>query len=374
MTNKIIMQKENNLWKCEVNQNKINYTWGQIGGIMQELNVEIQNGKNIGKANETTKEQQALVEAKAKINNKIKEGYLIVSNTFAEKFKKQRECPQPMLAKEWKARERFVIADKNNKFFYQPKLDGIRCIANIATGKLYSRKGEEITTMPHIAKEVMNIGLSSNYPLQSEWLDGELYIHKKGFQTLMSIIRSNVNLHEEADTIEYHVYDYIDEYSGFETRNKILKNLFSSNSFQHLKFVEAMPILVNNIDDIHDEQAANGYEGIMIRLAHMPYETKRSSGLLKYKKFIQEEYLIVGFSKEKHNETLAALILQTEDGKSFEATPSMTDEEKLSIWNNQEEYRGKQYFATVKFQEYTDDKIPRFPVCIGIRHEDDMGS
>lgn len=369
--NIIVMQKNDNLWQCMVNQNKITYIWGQVGGLMQELNVEIQSGKNIGKSNETTKEQQAFIEAKTKINNKIKEGYLIMSNTFAQRFKKERECPQPMLAKEWKARERFV---GKNKLFYQPKLDGIRCIANIQTGKLYSRKGEEITTMPHIAKEVMQISSLSKYPLNSEWLDGELYIHKKGFQSLMSIIRSNVNLHEDAETIEYHVYDFIDENKEFKDRNTILKNIFANNTFSHLKFVEALPLSKDEIDDVHDEQVLNGYEGIMIRFAEMPYETKRSSGLLKYKKFIQEEYPIVGFSREKHNETLAALILQTENGSQFEATPSMTDEEKLSIWNNKDKYVGKQYFATVKFQEHTDDKIPRFPVCVGIRHESDMGN
>lgn len=370
MTNKIIMQKDDKKWECEVSENKIKYVWGQINGIMQELNVEIDSGKNIGKKNETTKEQQAIVEAKAKINNKIKEGYLIISNTFTEKFKKQRECPQPMLAKEWKARERFI--NDGDEFFYQPKLDGIRCIANVATGKLYSRKGEEITTMQHIAKEIMSIGISSKIPLSSDWLDGELYIHKKGFQSLMSIIRSNVNHHEEAETIEYHVYDYIDEANGFKDRNLKLKNLFKNNDFAHIKFVEGKSILINEIELVHDKCVEEGYEGIMIRLANAPYETKRSSSLLKYKKFIQEEYPIIGFSREKHNETLAALILQTNDGKQFEATPSMTDDEKLDIWQNQDKYRNNEFFATVKFQEYTDDKKPRFPVCIGLRHMSDM--
>jgi hypothetical protein len=53
----------------------------------------------------------------------------------------------------------------------------------------------------------------------------------------------------------------------------------------------------------------------------------------------------------------------------------MTDEERKDLWDNKEKYEsgtGATYLATVKFQELTDDGIPRFPVCLGIRHEDDL--
>lgn len=364
---KIIMQKNNNIWKCEINENKINYTWGQVDGLMQNLNVEIQSGKNIGKTNETTKEEQAIVEAKAKINNKIKEGYSIIENTFDVKLKKQRQCPQPMLAKEFQERLRFL--NKSDEYFYQPKLDGIRCIANIKTGKLYSRKGEEITTMGHISSEI----IANSHLFSGEWLDGELYIHGVGFQTLMSVIRSNVNQHQDSGTIEYHVYDYIDEKLSFKDRISNLRKSFDGDSFSKLKLVKTKEVLFNELDAIHDEEATNGYEGIMVRKASSVYETKRSSNLLKLKKFIQNEYEISGFSREKHNNTLAALILKTDKGAIFEATPKMSDADKLYLWNNRETILINKMMATVKFQEYTDDMIPRFPVCIGIRDQSDMG-
>lgn len=356
-------------WQCDVDQNKIKYTWGQINGKMQVQECEVLAGKNIGKANETTKEEQALTEAKAKINKKIKEGYEIKENNFLFKLKEARDCPQPMLALDFYDREDKI--DKKASYYVQPKLDGIRCLANTKTGKLYSRKGEEITTMPHISEAVLHFYENSNI----EWLDGELFNKDFSFQTIMSIVRSNVNAHELSKFIEYHVYDHINETLNFEDRiNQItLIPQILSSKYQNspIHIVDTHKISYDNLSERLEYYEHLKYEGMMVRF-NLPYETKRSSRLLKMKTFKQEEYLIIDAEKEKFDDTLGAFILGSDKG-SFKARPALTDSERLAIWRDIDKYiNNKTYWATVKYQELTEEGIPRFPVCVGIRYSGDM--
>src|SRR6266404_3295984 len=53
------------------------YTWhGQVGGKIQENFEKISKGKNIGKKNETTPEQQGFAEALSRWEKQKKKGYV----------------------------------------------------------------------------------------------------------------------------------------------------------------------------------------------------------------------------------------------------------------------------------------------------------
>src|SRR3990167_6649593 len=54
----------------------IDTEFGQVGGKSQSSSDLITNGKNIGKANETTPYEQALADMKSKWESKIKKGYV----------------------------------------------------------------------------------------------------------------------------------------------------------------------------------------------------------------------------------------------------------------------------------------------------------
>lgn len=63
------------LWEIKVTGNLIE-TWdGVLDGRLKYTPDEVSKGKNIGKANETTPEEQALKEAKRKIELKVRKGY-----------------------------------------------------------------------------------------------------------------------------------------------------------------------------------------------------------------------------------------------------------------------------------------------------------
>ncbi len=146
--------------------------YGQVDGKIQESIEQVLEGKNIGKANETTTWEQAVAQAKARWEKQKKKGY--VENIEDAKEGKIDDVIKggvfPILA--------YKFAEQGHKIKYpalaQPKLDGHRCIAQKEpvelTGikySLWSRTRKPINSVPHIAKALEATG----YP----YLDGELW-------------------------------------------------------------------------------------------------------------------------------------------------------------------------------------------------------
>ena len=82
-------------------------------------NISQCEGKNIGKVNETTPENQAIIEAVAKIKKKLSEEYFESVETA-----QTVEYISPMLAKDFKKESKKVIYP----CYVQPKMDGMRCL------------------------------------------------------------------------------------------------------------------------------------------------------------------------------------------------------------------------------------------------------
>lgn len=64
------------IWKICVDGNKICIEHGQRGGKIQNTIEEVKKGKNIGKENETTPEQQAELKAESKYKKQLDKGYV----------------------------------------------------------------------------------------------------------------------------------------------------------------------------------------------------------------------------------------------------------------------------------------------------------
>ena len=360
-------------WKVELTGSTICYEWGQFNKMPQKISQTISSGKNIGKVNETTKEQQALVEARSKANKKIDSGYQVVfqsgkfSSASGLSLNKARQIIKPMLAYPYESSD---FQNEKEVYFVQPKLDGIRCIAD-RSGNLWSRQGKKIDGVPHIEKSVQSFfAMLSN---DVEFLDGELYSHTLSFQEITSLVRKGVNIAiKEAKAVDYHIYDVVQGTTSFVERfyNPIYCAILLMP--EHIHVVLTNTANNTEFDSIHDRYVNSGYEGMMIRKHDLPYEYKRTHQLTKYKKFHQEEYEIVDVEKEEHRDALGSflLLLSEKDQTFFNARPSFTEEEKMNIWNDKDEYIGK--IATVKFQEFSNENVPRFPVVVGIRHSDDL--
>jgi DNA ligase-1 len=150
-------------WTIEIEGNKYRTHSGQVGGAITTNEWTIVYGKNTGKANGTTDEEQALKEAEAKRTKKLESGYFEDVNNIDTK-----QYFEPMLAAKWE--------DYKDKIQYpiysQAKLDGIRCI--LTKDGMFSRNGKPIISAPHIFDSVKPL-FETNPDLI---FDGELYADK----------------------------------------------------------------------------------------------------------------------------------------------------------------------------------------------------
>lgn len=327
---------------------------GLVSGKLKETIIPCKP-KNIGRSNETTCEEQALLELESRYKKKLDEGYFS-SVTEAE----STLVILPMLAK----------SVNLNKLKYpvitSPKLDGMRCMgqANIdtITSNLVSRKGKKIETVNHITIPLVR---SDNEIVFDAWLDGELYSHGEDFQTNMRLIKKYRE--NETERIKYHVYDiYIPntDYT-YTQRHKILTDAckYANDT------VEVVPYKIANNEDelkaIHTEYLNQGYEGTMIRIDDCNYELdKRSDSLLKYKDFIDNTYQIVEIIPNEKTPTQGTVVCKLNNG-TFKCGMKMSHKDREELLTNKDKYIGST--AEVRYFETSQDGVPRFPVCVGIR-------
>jgi len=354
-----------NIWVSGNEDNAIiNIEYGVVDGKIQRTQEHISLGKNIGKSNETTALEQAKKQAQSMWNKKLDKNY--VENLIdIDNFKNSKI--KPMLAHNLKDKEH-LLKQGETKVFYSPKLDGLRCIARKSNNnvKLWSRGGKPITSLPNIAEELNKIMENG------EIWDGELYSHETSFNDITHIVRQEKELPEGYEKILYNIFDMISS-SPFRDRYSHLKSKIKNSKL--LKIVETYSETFSNenIEMYHDKFTKNKYEGVIIRVDNdSPYEQKRSTNLLKFKKFIDSEFKVVGFNLGKPGSKLnglcANLVLEINikgEIKTFEAKPDGPFETLKYIAENFDNYKGK--MVTVKFQEYNEYGIPRFGVVKGIR-------
>ncbi len=118
----------------------------------------------------------------------------------------------------------------------------------------------------------------------------------------------------------------------------------------------------------HTTYLNNGFEGTIIRNLNGEYKLNhRSSDLQKLKTFLDDEYEIVGF-KEGTGTDDGCVIWEckTQDEQTFSVRPKGSKAERQGYFQNGNKWIGSK--LTVRYQELTDDGIPRFPVGITIRN------
>jgi DNA ligase-1 len=314
---------------------------GLLNGKLIE-NVTVCHPKNVGRKNATTAQEQAEAEIKSLMKAKLEEGYFETIEQAST-----IEFISPMLAKEY-SKEKHKI---EYPCYVQPKLDGMRCLKNKTV--LTSRENKVIDTLPHIQKELDSL---------RTLLDGELYAHGKSFQENMSLIKKNT---EESSLIKFHVYDLVMTNTCFRDRYNLLK--YYVEDCEHIELVPTYRI--NSEEELkkyHAQFLAEGYEGTMIRHGDEGYKVNgRSSNLLKYKDFLDIACKIVGVRPSSRRPTQGNFICELPDGKQFKTGMKYSNAEREEILTNKNTYIG--LTAEIRFFEYTDDGIPRFPVCVGTR-------
>jgi DNA ligase-1 len=343
----------------EGNAFRIVTTRGQIDGKKNSDGGKlITEGKNIGKANETTPKDQAILEAASKWEKKKDEGYYD-SIEAAQNLVKVL----PMLAHDYNKRGKSI----DFPCIGQPKLDGVRCLG-FDGGRLMSRKGKDFPHLDHIKKEVASI-IEANPNII---LDGELFSDELTFEEIVGMVRRETLKTGDAEKIlkvKYYVYDcfrlddpecgFINRYNQFHDVVKACENLVVVPNY-----------VINDKADIPERHATmikQGHEGLIVRNMVGPYKINgRSKDLQKYKHFEDGEFKIIGCTQgEGGEEGCIVYVCETDEGKEFKARPRGTREERQELFKKGSSLVGK--MLTVRYFEMTNDNIPRFPVGLTVR-------
>lgn len=346
-------------WTISVNRNVITTEFGKVGGKLIISTETIHEGKNTGKKNSTTKEEQALLEAKSSYEGKLKKGYVeSLDGAMDGEINEIIEGGMfPMLAHKYSEQGHKIIFPA----LAQPKLDGHCCIAIKVDGKwgLWSRTRKKITGVPHIIEALSKTNI--DYILH-----GELYNHdyKSKFEELTHFIRQETP-EPGHEIVQFHIYDVADPGLHQSKRIEILESM---NLEDPLRFVET--IEVEDEDSLmaaFDLFLKEGYEGAMVRNRLGMYVNKRSYDLLKVKEFDDSEFKVVDVEEGKGiMEGKAIFVCETPEGIRFNTkmTGSLSDLEKYV--KSPEIVLGK--MVTVKYQGFTTkNRVPRFPICLRIR-------
>lgn len=374
-------------WKIWTEGADIVTEYGHVGGKMQTAR-ETAVGKNIGKKNETTPEQQA--ESQAESDWKMKKSRKGYVEDLAKAQAGENDGAggiRPMLAHKF--------TDYGEELTYplyaQPKLDGIRCIAVVGDDNkvtLWSREQKPIVAVPIIAEQIAMMKL----PVGTV-LDGELYNHKlkSDFEKIVSCVRKQYEASkEEQELIEYHIYDLprhpgLPPNAHFGDRATMMN--VGLSRINALDWVDCQLVLVETkllknegeLLEYVDDCLSRGYEGAMARALEPYEENKRSHYLQKLKKFDDAEFLIVDVEEGVGKMAGLAIFVCTTLPPTLMAVPVDTFPKTLfrckmeGSLENLRQYVDNKKLAvgkllTVKYQGLTGKaKVPRFPVGKSIR-------
>lgn len=366
-------------------------TSGQYGTDKPlEHTKAVTEGKNLGRSNFTTPQQQAELEAKSDWKKKQDEGYKTceslgishadnptssgeflwkVNNVVYQTFKEVLEAALPRYNTDSSGQIKPMLAQsvKWNRVVFpchvQPKYDGTRALAiyDGTTVKFISRTGKEYTTLGHIKTE-LEAKLSDPVVL-----DGEIYSHELSFQEIVAAVKKQ---RDDSLKLRFRVYDVVTDQVWTE-RRAFVDQLTSTISWETM---HSVPTLTCNseqeVEDLHVHYVSEGYEGVMIRLADGTYDQgQRSSNLLKVKQYDTNEFAFMSFELGQRGveDLIAVCSAKCTDGvwhETFKAKMQGTVAQKQELYTNQPP---QMTLLTVKHHGYTNDGLPRFPIGVTFR-------
>lgn len=359
-------------WIVEVYLNNVRTRTGKVGGAEIVGAWTTVRGKNTGRSNATSNNEQAIKQAQNAFDKQQRiNGYYAEEDSIdsGQKFK------PPMLALDYEDHKKKV--DFTKPVWADLKFNGMRC--ELEGGKAFSRKGKPILAVPHILKVFEQV--FADYP--DLRVDGELYNHKLrwALNDITSICRktrpSAKDLARSEEIVRYYVYDgYLakSEKWGFGKRNDHLIRLLSSypELKKYVVFVEHTPVKSEeDIDNFFRMAVAQEYEGEIIRLDG-PYEHKRCHYLLKYKpwKTIEVKFKDALEGKGKRAGTAGSVFFTYKNPVSKkEETGKANVKGKMEfvrrLWEDRKKLVGRP--ITIEFAYYTVYGVPFHPYCIEIR-------
>ena len=230
------------------------------------------------------------------------------------------------------------------------KKDGLRAYWN---GEVFVSRGGNVYSVPvFFTKDLPKVPL-----------DGELYMGRDMLEETNSIVRSQ-NGGDGWKKIAFVVFDAPAHGGKFEDRLAFLQSLSMPSHVEVLAQHKCGGRA--EFEAELDQVTAANEEGLMLRKPGSLYEGRRSSTLLKAKKFFDLEVEVVGYEagKKANKGKTGGLIVRMDDGKEFNVGTGLTAKER----DNPPPIGCR---VTISFTTRTKYGIPKCASFVRIRdHED----
>lgn len=280
--------------------------------------------------------------------------------------------------------------------YISPKYDGIRCVIR--------GEGAKTRKLLPIPNDYIRTYLSRP---QFKFLDGELIVGDPTSPNCWNVTQSGIMSRDGNPDWRYFVFDNTGAINGFDNRLERLVELVEE--LNDPRIILTPQVLVRNETEMmHYESliVGMGYEGIIVRPRDSGYFWGRASKarpwLLKLKRFVDAEALVVGAVERLHNgneKTTDELGHAKRSSHKANKTPNGTmgalvchfnkpEDEIAGVYNPVEfeigtgfdEAQRAEFWANppigkmvkFKFQKLSPIGKPIFPVYLGIRDERDM--
>lgn len=343
------------VWSVWTNGDSYIVEHGKLGSDRLQLKTTQCFAKNVNKANETTPEEQAELEAWSKINKQKDKGY-----HFSREEAEDSESSLPMLAMDYTKQGHRI----NYPCLVSPKLDGVRCFATIkdCNVTLTSRMGKDYPCPKQMEEELLRLSKHTGITL----FDGEIYRHALPLQEIVSAIKKPNYF---TNNLEFWIFDLPKNEKGFQKKYGDL--LFLEFDIQDLK-LKKIQVVENFLANTEEEAKAHldrivgeGFEGIMLRNIEGKYEFgKRSADLQKWKYMQDAEAFVIAIAEvDKNGEAVLLCYRKDLPEKTFKCKMLGSHESRLP--ENQRKLVGE--WITFKYQALTNDGMPQFPVGLYVR-------
>ena len=252
---------------------------------------------------------------------------------------------------------------KKEWFVFEEKLNGINC--SYVNGIMLSRQGKEIINLSHLTKELEQLSFKNYY------FNGELVRHNEGeltngenFRETTSIVNSDAEDKTNIDLIVFDLLPLEEFYDGksklkYKDRLNQLKQLKQEAEEKGLVHLYIPKIYYEGddntvIDKYLDQATREDKEGLMC-IKNGVWKNKRSSTILKVKKFMNADCEIIGYEEGtgRLEGKLGAFVIDYK-GNKVNVGSGYTDDERIEFWQHRDDYIGR--ILQVKFKEETKDK------------------
>lgn len=193
-------------------------------------------------------------------------------------------------------------------------------------------------------------------------LDGELWIGRRGFERLVSIVRKLQPVDAEWRQVRYMVFELPGEPGTFTQRVERIRKIAAVGPVW-LGAVEQFRVADRQaLRQRLDEVVAAGGEGLMLHRADAQWVAGRSEVLLKLTPWLDAEARVVGYrpGKGRLKGLMGALEVEDAEGRRFRIGTGFTDAERRAP-------PPLGALVTYRYRELTARGLPRFPRFLRIR-------